>query len=694
MRRRAQGRGDRGRIPNGYPFSPTNISGLAAWYRADSLTGSASPDTFGSSLVSWFRADKLTGAAPNTISGCTGWFRADSLAALGNGASVATWTDGSGNGHDLSQAIGTQQPTFTASSASFNNQPCLHFNSAATQFLTSAAGWTLATDITVVVIGQDDGTHASYVGTANGGNWYLIGHLGKYSCAGAGFFDTTVSLSANTPRTFILAATAGNSDTWYVNGSLNNATGGAPGLATNSSGLVVGSSDALGSSVIGGDIAEVAVFNRALTQAEVFQIQTYAAKRYGISATLAVPSFADAAPGADATHALTQATQSAQPTLNLTDASYNNQATLSFASASTQFLQSGAWTAAIAMPETIVAIGNFSGAVAQEYFADGLVDNQRAVFNHSAGSGGSIYNGAFLDSAAPLNSSPRVLAGIFNGASSSVQVNSNLATVGNAGTGSATRTGLTIGASAVSHAGPLNGKIAEIAIFNRALSQSEIQSLEMYAAQRYGLTISIGQWLDQGGTGDANKNAAQATQSAQPTLSLSDDSYGGKPTIAFTAANCNLKSGAWAVAPPTTATVIVVGNDNNVVARAFIDGNTVNSYLIEDGGSGTSCAWGLNLYPTLALSGGRHLGNPNAIVAIFNGASSSEYVSAQTPLGTGQNVGTSAPTLITIGNKADNTGLLNGKIAELIIYSRVLSQNEINQILNYCGGRYGITIGA
>ena len=47
-----------------------------------------------------------------------------------------------------------------------------------------------------------------------------------------------------------------------------------------------------------------------------------------------------------------------------------------------------------------------------------------------------------------------------------------------------------------------------------------------------------------------------------------------------------------------------------------------------------------------------------------------------------------------VGAAGGVAATLNGKIAEHIIYSRVLTAPEIAQVLTYLGARYGIAIGA
>src|ERR1700678_2633491 len=54
------------------------------------------------------------------------WYRGDSL--VNSSGKVATWTDKSGNGNNLTQSTGGDQPTYNSSSATFNGYPTASFN--------------------------------------------------------------------------------------------------------------------------------------------------------------------------------------------------------------------------------------------------------------------------------------------------------------------------------------------------------------------------------------------------------------------------------------------------------------------------------------------------------------------------------------------------------------------------------------
>src|SRR5262245_37132262 len=62
---------------------------------------------------------------PADVSGLVVWLRADALG-LNDGDPVGTWTDGSGNGRDLTQATAAKKPTYKTNIV--NGKPVVRFD--------------------------------------------------------------------------------------------------------------------------------------------------------------------------------------------------------------------------------------------------------------------------------------------------------------------------------------------------------------------------------------------------------------------------------------------------------------------------------------------------------------------------------------------------------------------------------------
>ena len=217
-----------------------------------------------------------------------------------------------------------------------------------------------------------------------------------------------------------------------------------------------------------------------------------------------------------------------------------------------------------------------------------------------------------------------------------------------------------------------------------------LPGLDLWLRADMGITISTGvsAWADQSGTGDANKNAVQAVPGNQPTFNASDAAYGGRPTLSFASASSQfLASGVWSTPPSATGTDFTVGNTDNGVATqvmsCFSNGST-NGAIYMNTTDDMRYFQGVDLLFTGAVT----LASPHVYTAVHNGASTKVYQD-QNLRNTG-NAGAGALDRVIVGSYT-TTGLapLNGKIAEIISYNRVLSDGEVAQVQAYLKARYG-----
>jgi len=226
-------------------------------------------------------------------------------------------------------------------------------------------------------------------------------------------------------------------------------------------------------------------------------------------------------------------------------------------------------------------------------------------------------------------------------------------------------------------------------------SPAQFSGLVAWYRADKGITIGAGvsAWADQSGTGDANKNMAQATGSRQPTFNASDAAYNGKSTLSLASASVQfLASNAWTVSLSQPFTVFVVGNDDGSINEQLY-------FDAQQGAAQESTIFNLDGTTYHMLNGapsinGSAISNAKRVLGgIFNGASSSLFNNAKTAVATGT-VGAFNLTGLTAGASLAASVSLNGKLAELIVYNSALTQSQVNQVLAYCGSRYAITIGA
>jgi hypothetical protein len=231
---------------------------------------------------------------PTVASGLEGWYRADLGMAIDGSNKVSQWTDLSGHGSHLLQSNSTKKPAWSATA--FNAEPVVSFDGG-DQLLTTGNSVYESTgnDVTIIAVMAPASTQAYFStlldhGYATGDASNLYGgfilqqnyaiHNRYRMCWGAGS-QISQSPDANVSNrvqvlTIVKDGTASRS---YLDGALQD-------TATVPSALVVpGASLSLGSKANGdsgftGQVAEVLIYNRALTTTEREAIEAALAARY------------------------------------------------------------------------------------------------------------------------------------------------------------------------------------------------------------------------------------------------------------------------------------------------------------------------------------------------------------------------------------------------------------------------------
>jgi hypothetical protein len=212
-----------------------------------------------------------------------------------------------------------------------------------------------------------------------------------------------------------------------------------------------------------------------------------------------------------------------------------------------------------------------------------------------------------------------------------------------------------------------------------------------------GITLNgsdVSAWADQSGTGDANKHLTQGVAANQPLWASSDASYNSKATITFNGTTDNLVSGTWAAALTQPHTIYCVGQNANAgVYRNFVDGITAGARSIARARAGANRA---GFYAGTADVDGTSTTNvPRVITYVFNGASSALYNVSTGTSETAANPGSQGFTGMRVGSDFNASGqFLDGKIAEIIVYSGAHDVTTRALIRDYLAARYGITITA
>ena len=481
----------------GSTFTPRSISGLALWLdAADSgtlYTTDAGPVTAVSS--------------PTEISGCALWLDgadATSMFDATSGGSnvpygnvVARWEDKSGGGRHAT-ATGTARPTLTPSG--LNGRSVVTFDGSATQMQIDST-FLVTSNATILAVARRTSGSFGAVITSKGagdtspalqhstGSWQ-INHAGNLSVIGfqAGYAVLSGTISAG--------ATAA-----FANGLLQDSDASSGTLSSDAAKTYIGTYRAAIANVLAGEIAEIIVYNTALSTADRARVEAYLAAKWGISGVHA-PATATNDPvgywrdkSGNGRHA-TQGTGASRPTVSATALNGKRQLGL----VSQHFRgPSTTWNGSA----TIYWVGRTGQATAGAMvFHDGSTFEQTDAFHggwlNTQGVG--AYGNGWGSGNAPRAESPSawrnadIVAGVTLSSTESVaRVNGATTSTVAALTGTlsqATATQFYVGRDSGAVWTNLNGSLAEILIYQPALSASQRARLERYLAAKWGITLA------------------------------------------------------------------------------------------------------------------------------------------------------------------------------------------------------------
>lgn len=183
----------------------------------------------------------------------------------------------------------------------------------------------------------------------------------------------------------------------------------------------------------------------------------------------------------------------------------------------------------------------------------------------------------------------------------------------------------------------------------------------------------IASWTDSSGLGN---HAMQATEAKKPTYKV--NIVNGKPVVRLDGVDDCVQA-TLTVAQPDTMFLVVKGDGTD--NKHFIDAQTTRQLIGVSGGVQVT-------YAGTLLSG---TGNPTTfqiLAALFNGASSQLWRNG-TSIASG-NAGASSIVDPSVGGYGAAT--MGGDIAEVLIYSSLLSDSDRRAVEAYLGSKYGITV--
>ena len=207
------------------------------------------------------------------------WLKADSISDQGDGSPLAVWPDSSGNGRDAIQSMNARQPTVVTDG--INGRPVVRFDAA-----DESCMWmdrSVQDDFTLVLVyrsSQGIGTGTAFYSGAGLISGEMPGVVNDFGVslnaagrvlAGTGSPDTSIQSATGfndgQPHVISFMRTKSTgSIRLYVDGSLVSGTGGTQALSS-STALLLGANPAL-NNFLSGDMAEVRMYNTALSSTE------------------------------------------------------------------------------------------------------------------------------------------------------------------------------------------------------------------------------------------------------------------------------------------------------------------------------------------------------------------------------------------------------------------------------------------
>lgn len=218
---------------------------------------------------------------PLRIAGLEAWYRADRGITL-NGSDVSGWADQSGNGNDLVQAVEADQPLFNEGDANFNNKPTLSFSGVNDNLRSAAFAAALTQPNTIFTVYHMAGGGSRFVVDGlTASTQHVVGqNVGGDRVLQAGT-EQAIGTESLDPQIVVALFNGASSNSW-IDG-VPQTPAGTVGADT-MDGVNVGGEFNQNSSMWG-EVAEIIVYDGALTDGEKNMVGQYLATKYGTTWT-------------------------------------------------------------------------------------------------------------------------------------------------------------------------------------------------------------------------------------------------------------------------------------------------------------------------------------------------------------------------------------------------------------------------
>lgn len=211
---------------------------------------------------------------PSTISGLQVWLKADAIEGLSDGQAVTTWEDSSGQNHD---ATHSNSPVLKTNI--INGLPVVRYNGTSQYHDLGDLSASFASAATLFVVAVINDTEYSLYRTAdNDGYWRYSGDGNGYMRAfRSARVDTYPSTMPSTGTHYFALVSSASTYQMYVDGVAQSAQAAAY-AAGNSH--VIGYNS--GPGYFAGDVAEVLVYDSALSAGDIEDVHGYLTDKYAL----------------------------------------------------------------------------------------------------------------------------------------------------------------------------------------------------------------------------------------------------------------------------------------------------------------------------------------------------------------------------------------------------------------------------
>lgn len=212
-----------------------------------------------------------TGFDPGSIPNLALWVHGDAGVVL-NGSNVSQWVDQSGSGNHFAQSTANRQPQFVV--GGLNGHNVLRHDGATDQALTVSTNF--APPSTVIYVARMTGGDSQRILAGLNNNWLLGWWSGAWDQAYHGGWVSSGSPTSGTTFRQYTSVMTGSLSTIYADGielfSNNTGLTGPDGLSTGGQ----------GSEHSNAEVAEILVYDRALTDLERQKIEVYLQTKYAL----------------------------------------------------------------------------------------------------------------------------------------------------------------------------------------------------------------------------------------------------------------------------------------------------------------------------------------------------------------------------------------------------------------------------